>query len=369
MPAISPASLDATIRHQVFLERLKAGQAADLAPILKQIDRNIRLRLSSTELTTYGRARLNKLLAATGQMIADELGKFSNQLTMDLSELAVSEAAFEAKSLTNAVNNPAFEAVIPAAGKVRSLVTAQPLSVRGAHGGKLLKPFLKDWSVSQQNALVGVIRQGVFEGQSNAKIVKAVRGTAPAKFLDGKLAVVNRQTEALVRTSVQHVSSVARSATYEANSNLVKKYQWFSTLDSRTSEICQGLSGRIWPVGEGPVPPAHINCRSVTVPVLDERFDFFKNDAQQASMFGPVDADETYYSWLKKQPTAFQNQAIGPVRAKLLREGGLSAERFGAMRLDKNFKPLNLAEMKKLEPLAFKRAGITLNPETGLPKG
>jgi hypothetical protein len=37
------------------------------------------------------------------------------------------------------------------------------------------------------------------------------------------------------------------------------------------------------------------------------------------------------------------------------------------MKLDKNFKPLNLAGMQKLEPLAFKKAGIVLSSTTGLP--
>jgi hypothetical protein len=48
-----------------------------------------------------------------------------------------------------------------------------------------------------------------------------------------------------------------------------------------------------------------------------------------------------------------------------LRNGGLSAERFGQLRLSKNFDPLSLAEMQKLEPLAFLKADIHLNPETG----
>ena len=369
MPAISPANFDATIRHQVFLERLKSGQAADITPFLRTIDRNIRLRLSTTELTTYSRKRLNRLLAAVDQMIADELGKFSKQLTLDLSDLAVSESVFEARSLTNAVDNATFEAVIPAAARVRAIAFAAPLSVRGADGGKLLKPFLKDWSKSERDLIVNAIRQGVFEGQNNGKIMRAIRGTAAARYKNGKLAVINRHTSAVVRTMVQHISSHARQATYEANANLVKKYQWVSTLDSRTSEICQGLSGRVWNLGEGPVPPAHLQCRSVTVAVLDERFSAFEGKAQQASMFGPVDADETYYSWLKKQPVKFQNEAIGKTYATLLRKGGLSADRFGQLRLSKNFKPLNLAEMQKLEPLAFEKAGVNLNPVTGLPIG
>jgi len=372
MAALSAESFDATVRHQVFLERLKAGQAEDIVPYLRSIDRQIRNRLSKSELTGFGRQRLVVLLDGIDKMIAEELAKFSKQLTLDLGNLAVSESIFEAKSLTNAVDNPAFESVVPAPGQVRAGVIAAPLSVRGAQGGKLLKPFLRDWSKAQRDNLVGIIRQGVFEGQTNAQIVRSVRGTAPAKFRDGQMAVVNRQTTALVRTAVQHVSSVARQATYEANSDLVKKYQWVSVLDSRTTAICQSLSGRTWKVGEGPTPPAHINCRSSTVPVLDERFKFLKEGATQSSATGPVDADETYYSWLKRQgDTAagrkFQDEAVGPVRAKLLREGGLSAERFAQLRLDKNFAPLTLAEMQRLEPLAFKKAGIKLNPATGLP--
>ena len=68
--------------------------------------------------------------------------------------------------------------------------------------------------------------------------------------------------------------------------------------------------------------------------------------------------DLSYYDWLKQQPAAFQDKAIGPVRAKLFREGGLSIERFSELQLDRNFSPLTLVQMKALEPLAFERAGI-----------
>jgi hypothetical protein len=50
---------------------------------------------------------------------------------------------------------------------------------------------------------------------------------------------------------------------------------------------------------------------------------------------------------------------IGPTRGKLLRDGGLSARRFAELQLGKTFEPLNLKEMRKLDPLAFRRAGLT----------
>jgi len=74
-----------------------------------------------------------------------------------------------------------------------------------------------------------------------------------------------------------------------------------------------------------------------------------------------VSADIDYYHWLQQQPASFQDEAIGPMRAKLFREGGLSVERFAELQLDRNFAPLTLAQMKTLEPLAFQRAGVGPN--------
>jgi len=71
-----------------------------------------------------------------------------------------------------------------------------------------------------------------------------------------------------------------------------------------------------------------------------------------------VSANLDYYHWLQQQPAAFQTEALGPVRAKLFREGGLSVERFAELPLDRRFTSLTLAQMKKLEPLAFERAGL-----------
>lgn len=365
MPAIATESFNATIRHQVLVERFKASEFREVVSFLREIDRAVRLRLSGDALTEFSRARLEALLSDVGLTVETALNRYTQSLRGDLFEFSASEARFEALSLTNAVGNDRFEAVIPAQAQVTAAIVAAPLSVRGASGGKLLDPFLADYTRAQKDAITGAIRRGAFEGQTNQQIIQAVRGTKAAKYSDGILATSKRQAEAVVRTAVQHVSSVARMQTYQANTDLVKEYEWVSTLDNRTSAICQSLSGQRFKLGEGPMPPAHINCRSTTVPVLDERFAFLQEGATRASQFGPVNAEETYFSWLKKQSPAFQDAAIGPTRGKLLRDGGLSAERFAQLGLSRNFKPLTLAEMQRLEPLAFQQAGVKLNPDSG----
>jgi hypothetical protein len=115
------------------------------------------------------------------------------------------------------------------------------------------------------------------------------------------------------------------------------------------------LDGQVFKLGKGPKPPIHIRCRSTTVAELDERFNFLKEGAQRASKDGPVSSNQTYYEWLKTQSSEFQDEVLGKARAKLFREGGLSAERFAALNLHRNFTPMTLEEMKSKEPLAFSK--------------
>ena len=128
------------------------------------------------------------------------------------------------------------------------------------------------------------------------------------------------------------------------------------------SKVCASLDGMRFKIGEGPLPPIHPNCRSVVTPVLSERFDFLKEGATRPSKGADgvelVPSDQTYYSWLKDQPVAFQNDAIGATRAKLLRDGGLSSEEFARLSLDKNFQPLTLDAMESKAPAVFEKAGV-----------
>jgi len=150
--------------------------------------------------------------------------------------------------------------------------------------------------------------------------------------------------------------------TWRANEDIVIGYRWLSTLDSRTSTICRSLDGQVFKFDKGPVPPAHIRCRSTTLAELDGRYkslDTGGSRAARSTRTGKtvdVPAESNYYDWLKKQPAEFQDQVIGPARGKLLRDGGLTAKRFAQLQLDRNFTPLSLEDMRRLEPLAFQRA-------------
>lgn len=148
----------------------------------------------------------------------------------------------------------------------------------------------------------------------------------------------------------------------KANTDIVSEVEMVATLDSKTSQQCRSMDKRRFPVDSGPRPPFHPNCRTTFV-LLTKLSEMFAKGATRASAgadgAGQVSASLDYYHWLQQQPASFQDVAIGPVRAKLFREGGLSVERFAELQLDRNFAPLTLVQMKGLEPLAFERAGIS----------
>jgi SPP1 gp7 family putative phage head morphogenesis protein len=350
--------LDSTIRNMVMLERLKAGEVKKFAPFLIQIDQSIRERLSGDELTDFTRARLDRLLKEVDAVLTGIFAGYTDQLQLDLMDIAQSQASFEAKLLTNTLPlGVSLDVAVPALQTLKTAAFKNPLSIKGNGGGKLLDSFIKDWSAAEVEKISGAIRQGWFEGQTNAEIVRQIRGTKALAYSDGILSTTERNAATVVRTSVQHVANQARNEVAKANDDIVKGVKFLSTLDNRTSQICRSLSGQVFPVDSGPRPPMHPNCRSSII-LLTKYSDIFSKGATQSSMHGQVSADLTYYQWLHTQSAAFQDLAIGPTRGKLFRDGGISAEKFSELQLGTNFKPLTLEMMKELEPEVFAKAGL-----------
>jgi len=345
---------DTAIRHQVFLERLKASEASKFLSVAKSIDAAIRSALDGRDdLSSMPRGRFKKLIDGIRATISGLYSGFAVEFFAKLSEIAGYEVEFELGALKKAVSGVAISSVEVA--KVVKLLMDSPLSIRGSDGGKLLQPFVDDWGKSDTDMIVGAIVRGASEGQSNSQIVQTIRGTRKNRFSDGLIRASTRHAEAITRTAIQHASSVAREAVWVENKELIKGLVWLSTLDGRTTTRCRSLDNVEFKIGEGPRPPIHIGCRSLVVPNVKKSA---LKGGTRSSLGGYVSNDETYYSWLKKQPQAFQSEAIGGTRAKLMRDGGLSADEFAKLNLGRNFEPLTLDQMRKLEPLAFERANI-----------
>lgn len=347
-------------RQQVMLERLKAGNIKEIESFFKLAAKAIRERLSGDDLTALARSRAEAQLVAIRNDLQAIYGDVGKQMTLDLSELADYATGAEARAL-DAVLVQGVELAVPSANQVLAAAMARPLT-SGA-SAKMLDSFISDWATGSVERVENVIRLGYLQGRTNRELVNQVVGTAGNKYRDGIIDTTYRNAQAVVRTSVQHVAQVARSEMWSQNADIITGYEWVSTLDSRTSLQCQSLDGREFEMGKGPLPPAHANCRSSTTPIIANKFirDTLRQGATRVSngdTGGPVSANTSYYEWLKTQPASFQDEALGASRAALFRDGGLSAQRFQELQLGKQFEPLNLKQMKELEPVAFERAGL-----------
>lgn len=348
-----------------MLERLKAGEVKKFEKYLRQIDKLVREQLTRKELTTYSRDRLEQFLARVDGKLLDIYKAYGELVQADLVDIALYESRFEAKSLSNALS---IDAVVPTNTVIRAAVFSYPLQVKGIDGGKLLKSFISGWTRTETMRVTNTIRLGFGQGQTNAQIIQAIRGTASQNFTDGVLAVSNRNAAAVVQTAIQHVATTARMETAKANSDVVLGVRIIATLDRKTSMQCKSMDQMVFPVDKGPRPPFHVNCRT-TFTMVTKFSELFAKGATRASVGdsggGQVDASLNYYEWLATQPASFQDHALGPVRGKLFRDGGLTPEKFAKLQLDKSFKPLTLAQLKDAEPDMFTRAGVTLGAQPG----
>ena len=348
-------------RHAAHLERLKSGEVKKFAAYLKRMERGIRTELAGGELTEFTTARLERLLQSVRGVMRVEMDQFRREWRRMVTDLAEYEAGFEARSLGQVV---AYNFTLPSADQLAVAVFSNPLQVAGLDGGSLLDEFYDGWSDREIRRVSNTIRRGFAQGQTTGQVIRAIRGSAPMRYTDGALALTDRAMATMVRTALQHAAVQAREQTWNRNADIVRGVRWVSTLDSRTSVQCRTLDGEVFPVGSGPRPPAHPGCRSSTVASLDERFAILEKGGTRRARdpkTGEVTtakADTTYYGWLKRQPAKVQDSIIGPARGKLLRNGGLTADRFAELQLGRNFEPLTLAEMRALEPAAFEKAGL-----------
>lgn len=87
--------------------------------------------------------------------------------------------------------------------------------------------------------------------------------------------------------------------------------RWVSMLDGKTTAICRSRSGKSYPAGSGPRPPAHVRCRSIVVPYPPGRGEY---------------EEPTYSDWLEKQTPDRVRQILGQTNGNMFLAGTLSLE-------------------------------------------
>lgn len=345
--------LDRTLRLQVLLERLKEEDTREFNRVLRLIDREVREALQNGEVSELSRAQMEKLIRQVSENVSKGVSEAVDELTSRMREAGLFSYEFEARSL--AAVSPVLNVT---AEKTAQQILDDALKRPLLSSGDLLRPWIESMATREVASVEGLLRRGFSLGWSNREMVRALRGTREFRFTDGLLPKLGKHNRTIVSTASQHISTSSRVLLFQGNSDIVAGYRWVSTLDNRTSPVDRDLDSMEFEFGKGPLPPLHPNCRCQIVPIFAAKFASLLKGTTRAAQGGPVPQDTSYYEWLLTQPQKFQDLAIGPVRAKLLRDGGLSAEEFGRLQLTSRFEPLKLKELRKRIPDAFERAGL-----------
>lgn len=133
-----------------------------------------------------------------------------------------------------------------------------------------------------------------------------IRGESVDKMIDNLSKTMNvskNQAGRLIMTETAAVSSVATRACY--NDLDVERFEILATLDSKTSEICRQMDGKVFLMSDYEVgvtaPPFHPFCRSTTVPYFDDEFTEREKRAARGEDGKTyyVPADMQYEEWYK----------------------------------------------------------------------
>ena len=241
--------IDASTRHQIMLQRLSGGSFNKLKPLLEKLQKDIMARLAENP-TDFQMHRLTALMRDIQSLFDAANSEVSKQLNLDLEEFIPYETDFQYRMLGNAVTTeltlPAIEQVVAA------VTTAKAELISGGVTKRLNISEMVETLGTKPATIENKIRAGIIEGKSVDQMVRDIMRVANQAH--------KRDVRTVVRTAFNLAGSEARRAVNVANSDVISGEKWVSTLDGRTSFVCQGLDGKTFEVGEGRYPPAHMNC-------------------------------------------------------------------------------------------------------------
>jgi SPP1 gp7 family putative phage head morphogenesis protein len=352
---ISKQLLDYSLHHQISLGRYSNSVVRDILALLNDADKEILAKiLKRGEDGTFTKARLDALLKELRAMTKETYAQAHNEMQTAMLDFAGHEAAATAAVLATqvAVN---FNIVQPTAEQLAAIASKTPITV-GPDKKLLLEEIFDGLCAGKEENIRGAIRLGMVEGETVPEMVRRLQGSRASRYTDGIFEKDRRNAEAIVRTVVNHTSNQAAQLTFQANSAVVKGWQFLATLDNRTTIICASLSGTKWLIGQGPLPPRHVRCRSFQIPVLatwkELGFDMEEMPVSyRSSMNGPVRSDISMDSWMRTQSKDDIRDMLGPTRAKLFIDGNLKVDRFA----DRAGVVYDLKELKARNEAAFKK--------------
>jgi len=307
--------LNSILRHQFYLEGLKAKKNSEYFATIARLNVALRRDLAFADFDNLGdmtKRQLTELLAtlkATAKTIFDA---YLNDIIAWLEEyMHVDYELWKfAFGMVEGVDPEDVEEA-PEEEKLWASIGAMPMGANGY----LWRIFLSANGILATNKITQLVTQHWANKSKKQELLDALLGTKDASLNDGLLALIARQGNAASNTVIQHINANTNAG---IASKVFDKYQWISVLDNGTTEICRSRAWLIYEYGKGPVPPAHVGCRSSIVPVTGR---------------GPLADMPSFQVWANAQSEEFKADAFdGKVSPRYENSKPLTLEEFRGKR-------------------------------------
>lgn len=307
--------IDFIARHSIYIEQIKNWHIADYLTYLRKLEGDLKsllLDVTDTLDKLTGR-RYKALLAKISDLTKSFFRQFGTRYQRQLKTLLEIDAAVQA-TIFRAFGVTSLKID---RDKLWDKVTTAPIASYAA----TFRQAFKAISSEGLQRVVTVVKRGKIDNAKSDEVVASIVGTEERNRKDGVISSIGNRAKTFIRDTVQHVAAVVTDAMTPAVSNC---YMWVSVIDDVTTPICRERNGTVYIVGEGPLPPAHPNCRSRTVPWP----------------CGVAGSSPRYPTWIKEQPKTFTDDILG--------KGGVSnVSPAGPYRTDEALNPANLPDKIK----------------------
>ena len=246
-------------------------------------------------------AYIQKLKNASARVHIDRLEAIRMQMAQNIEKLAAKGNA----RITDVLRDIYPDAQMRTAYEVQKKKGFEPFArIPEADVDRILKkPWVSDglnfsdriWRDKERllNTLQGELTRGLIRGEPYGKI---------AQRIAGRMGVARSAAARLVETEAAFFSSRGQLDAFRDLG--VEQYEFVATLDSRTSEMCREMDGKVLPLSEFKpgitAPPLHCHCRSTTCPYFDDEFTEGETRAARDPETGKtvqVDSRLTYENW------------------------------------------------------------------------
>lgn len=223
------------------------------------------------------------------------------QAWAEVKKAALQEQNISRKMYGSAVEDAYYRTIFDTANKLGKTQTFSTLDTKTVDKVLNTKFYGRNYSeriwtntdrlASSLNEIIG---KAIATGQSQEVTIREIQE---------RFNVSASNAARLVRTEICYFENQGELESYREIG--VEKFKFLATLDSRTSEICRNMDGKIFSIKEAKqgvnVPPLHPYCRSTIVPYISKELEpkqrIARDPATERNYY--VQGDMNYESWHK----------------------------------------------------------------------